>query len=276
MNKLLYIAIILSLTSCFKDRIDIDLNEENQKVVITAWITDLDERQFVTVGKTVNYLGPISQEFVSGADVRLTTSSSEFILEESDSGKYYLSSDWTAEIGASYTLTVDVEGQLYSATHIMRACPELENVDYLEYDLEDFEDEEIVLDSSHVYGTTFSFQETQGEGDAYYAIDFLKGTTEGDSLFNGGFANDDFVDGEYFEEIELSEIDRLYEIGDTAVIRFFSIGDESAQFLVDIESEIFRGSPFDPPPANVRTNFTGGAVGYFIISGAQTQEIIIE
>ncbi len=268
---------IFSLSSCFMDRIEIDLNEENEKVVITAWITDLDEPQFVTVGKTVNYLGPISQEFVSDAIVILSNSTNEFILEEGTQGKYFLPHDWTGIYGETYTLKVEFENTTYTASHTMRSCPELLNVDYVEYDLDDFSDEDVnIIDSFHVYGTTFDFQETPGEGDAYYAIDFLKGTMQGDSMRNGGFANDDFVDGEYFEGIELSEVNRFYAIGDTAVLEFYSIGEESANFLMDIESEIFRGSPFDPPPANVRTNFTGGAVGYFIISGAQSQEIIIK
>lgn len=268
---------MLSLSSCFKDRIDLDLNEENQKIVITAWITDLQEPQFVTVGRSVNYLGPISQEFVSGATVTLTNDNGQYELSEGAQGKYFLPDNWSAELGEVYTLTVEVENVTYEASHKMRPCPALENVDYVEYDLDDFSDEEInIVDSFHVYGTTFDFQETPGEGDAYYAIDFLKGTMQGDSMRNGGFANDDFVDGEYFEGIELSEVDRFYELGDTAVLEFYSIGEESANFLMDIESEIFRGSPFDPPPANVRTNFTGGAVGYFIISGAQSQELIIK
>ena len=277
MKQLFFLVIILSLTSCFQDRIEIDLNEENQKVVITAWITNLDEPQFVTVGKTVNYLGNVAQEYVSGANVKLANSTSELVLEEGNQGRYYLPHNWTAVLNETYTLTVDVENKTYTASHRMRPCPELENVDFVEYDLDDFSDEEVdIIDSFHIYGTIFDFQESPGEGDAYYAIDFLKGTMQGDSMRNGGFANDDFVDGEYFEGIELSEVDRFYELGDTAILEFYSIGMETANFLIDIESEIFRGSPFDPPPANVRTNFTGGAVGYFIISGAQSQELIIK
>lgn len=276
MKNLLFILIVLSLSSCFQDRIEIDLNEENQKLVITAWINDLDEPQFVTVAKTVNYLGPVSQALVSDAIVTLRNSFEEFSLVEGAKGKYYLPNDWTAILGEKYTLTVRVDDIDYEASHLMRACPVIQNANYLIYDFDELGEEEVNLDSIYVYGTIFDFQETLGEDDAYYAIDFLKGTMAGDSMRNGGFANDDFVDGEYFEGLQLSEFDRLYADGDTAIIELYSIGDETANFLFDIESEIFRGGPFDPPPANVRTNFTGGAVGYFIISGAQKVEIVIE
>ena len=275
MNKLLYILLALSLTSCFRDRIELDLNEENQKIVITSWITDLEEPQFVTVGKTVNYLGPVSQSFVSAAIVKLSNSTDEYFLEEGTEGRYYLPSDWTAALGETYTLSVIVGEEEFVASHIMRPCPEIEDYNTLIYEEDDFGEEE-TMDSVNIYGTIFSFQETPGDDDAYYAVDYLKGTMAGDSMRNGGFANDDFADGEYFAEIELSEYDRLFAVGDTAILELFSIGDETANYLADIESEIYRGLPFDPPPANVRTNFTGGAIGYFIISGAKQVEIIVE
>jgi len=81
------------------------------------------------------------------------------------------------------------------------------------------------------------------------------------------------VDGQYFEEAVLGG---SFVIGDTAVVEMHSIGIETSRFLQDIENEIYRGSPFDPPPANVRTNITGGAVGYFIMSDARLEEIVIE
>ncbi len=276
MKNILYILLALSVSSCFKERIELDLNQENQKIVITSWITDLDEPQFVTVGKTVNYLGSEGKEFVSGAIVKLTNSTDVYFLEEEEEGKYFLPSNWIAILGDTYTLSVAVEEVEYVASHLMRPCPVIEEAGFLIYERNPWEEEEETMDSIYVYGTTFGFQETAGGDDAYYAIDFLKGTMAGDSMRNGGFANDDFVDEEYFADIELSEFDRLYALGDTAIVELYSIGDETANYLSDIESEVFRGSPFDPPPANVRTNFTGGAVGYFIASGAQQVEVVIE
>jgi len=267
MSKYIIIFTTLLLTSCFKDRIEIDLNEENQKVVITAWITDLDEAQFVTVSRTVNYLGEPEQDFVSDAIVSLSVNDELYMLEEQESGRYYLGLDWMPRLSETYTLEVEVDGNVYSASHFMRPCPAIEFPE-LEFVVE-IEDG----DTLRGFETVFGFQETPGEGDAYYAIDYLQGTTAGDSLRNAGFANDQFIDGEFFDDIRVGEDDRLYQSGQIAVIELYSLGEETANYLFDIESEIFRGGPFDPPPANVRTNFSGGALGYFIVSGAQQVEL---
>lgn len=266
-NYIIIFSAALILMSCFRDRIEVDLNDENQKIVITAWITDLNEPQFVSVSRTVNYLGDPEDDFVTNAIVVLSVDDESYLLAGGHNGRYYLSEEWEAQLSKSYTLEVEVDGERYSASHVMRPCPAIEAA-RLEY-----VDKQEDGDTLRGYETVFSFQETEGEGDAYYVIDYLQGTTIGDSLRNGGFANDQFVDGEYFDDIRAGEDERLYQSGETAVIELYSIGEESANYLSDIESEIFRGGPFDPPPANVRTNFSGGALGYFIISGAQQVEL---
>ncbi len=266
---IIFISVIF-FSSCFIDQIELDLNDDNEKVVILAWITDLNEPQFVKISKTVNYLGNLPEVFVSDASVVISDSERSYTLEERKSGHYYLPLDWTARIGDTYSLEVFYDDKEYTSSYVMNSCPEIENAIYEQYNI----DED--TDSIPTYETVFGFQETPGEGDAYFAVDYLKGTMAGDSLDNGGFADDEFVDGEFFDDIRLSEDDRLFRRGDVAVIELFSIGKEAADFLFDIRAETFRGGPFDPPPANVRTNISGGALGFFIASGAQQIELKIE
>ena len=95
-------------------------------------------------------------------------------------------------------------------------------------------------------------------------------------MIYGQFTNDDFIDRIYFEDIVLSEDDRLFAQGDTAIVELHSIGKETADFLNDILLEVFRGSPFDAPPANVHTNISGVAIGYFIMADARRSQVIIQ
>lgn len=274
MKKLIFITVslVLLLSSCFKERIDVNYNSENnKKVVIIAWLTDLDEAQYVSVGYTVSYLGEISEDPISNALVKISTTGEEYILDEQEKGKYHLPSDWKAMIGNEYHLQVEHDGKEYTASHLMRPCPNIDDPKFTPATDDNPFEEEVPKDK---YETVFGFQELIGEGDAYYAVDYLKGSIAGDSLVNGQFANDEFVDGEYFDDIYISDYERLFEIGDTAVIELYSIGIETSNYLVDIESEIFRGGPFDPPPANVRSNIQGGALGYFIAAGAKQVSII--
>ncbi len=273
MHKLIIVlAVLITFTSCFKERIDIDNNtEENKKIVITGWITSLEEPQFINISRTVNYLGGFQEDKVSGAVVTLQDGISTYTMTEKEAGTYYLPDDWVARLGDDYNLKVVFDNKEYTATHTMTPCPEMENIYYdISEDYEEGEDEEPYFDP------VFSFQETEGEGDAYYAVSYPKGTLFGDSLIYGAFASDDFSDGIYFEDIYLPTGADGFFVGDTAVMDFYSIGLETASYLQDIENEIYRGSPFDAPPANVRTNIEGGAIGYFIASGARREEIVIE
>ncbi len=272
MHKIIaFLLISTTMTSCFYDRIELDYNQnENKKVIITGWITDLDEPQFITIQNTVNYLGENAPDPISEASVTLSDSQQGYELSHRSDGKYYLPDNWVAVVGDTYTLEVDLDGLTYTATHKMRTCPSIEN--FYAQEIED----STLTDSIHVFETIFSFQEIPGEGDAYYGIDYVAGSIDKDTLFNGLYTNDDFVDGEYFEDIEISDYDRLFKEGDEVVLDLFSIGYETSEYLLDVQTEIFKGSPFDTPPANVRTNFTGGALGYFIASGAKRETLIIQ
>lgn len=270
-NYIFACALLLSLSSCFKERIDVDYNTgENKKVVVTAWITTIDEPQYVDLSYTGNYLGEFTADKISGATITLDDEVDVVNLVEGEAGKYFLPNDWTARVGNNYKLKVNIDGSEYTAEHQMRPCPDLLNVysDQIPEDYDEFETE--------VYETFISFQEIQGEGDAYYAIDYEKGTLEGDSLFNGGFADDAFIDGLFFEDIEMTDYDRPHELGDTVYVELHSIGLETSKFLQDIQDELFRGSPFDAPPTNVRTNISGGAIGYFIVGDSRRAELVIQ
>lgn len=273
-KSILFIAIIFSLTSCFRERIEIDNNvEENQKIVITGWITSLDEPQFIEISKTINYLGDATIEMVGGAEVTLSDNENTYTLEGKEKGFYHLPDSWTPRVGDQYKLTVLLDGKEYSATHQMRPCPEIESIDY---QLAELDDEEESSDSLHIYETIFSFQDFEGEGDAYYGTDYLKGSMVRDSFVYGAFTDDRFFDGVNFEDVTLDGADGYFQLGDTAMVEIHSIGVETSDYLQDIVNEIFRGGPFDAPPANVRTNIVGGAIGYFIVSDARVQELLID
>lgn len=269
-NIRVYILLIMStllLSSCFKERIELDLNEGNKKIVIVAWISTLEEEQSITIHRTVNYLGADTPQAVSEAIVSLSNGSETYDLPEVTAGKYVLPSDWQAIIGSTYELNVLVEDQEFKATHKLFEAPEIVN-------LRQFQSGK--KDSIRLYSTLFEFTDFPGLGDAYYGVDYLKGSASGDSLQNGSFTDDEFLDGETLEDIELTDSDRRFQIGDTAVVELFSIGQETSTFLTNIDSELYFEGPFAPPPSNVGTNFTGGAIGYFIISDARQAMIVIE
>jgi len=265
----LLLLVVLMFSSCFKERIELELNEgSNKKIVITAWITDLDEPQTVLVNFSSDYFDSFGIDYIDDAEVSLTNDDEEFIMDYVGEGLYAMPTDWRGVEGDTYTLKVRFEGEEYSATNTMRKMSEVENI-YSEISEEKLEEDSIV-----VYDLYFSFLDLPGEGDGYFGIDYLSGTSGGDTLVNGGFIDDEFIDGEFFEDISLTE--NSYNVGDTAILEVHSIGKDASRFLQDIISETFRDGLFDPAPVNVRSNFSNGAVGYFITSCSRKIEFVIE
>ena len=272
-NIIALLAISFLFSSCFKERIELDLNNsDNKKVVVNAWITDQDEQQSVLLNYTADYFESIEVEYINDADVEIAFGEESVNCILSENGLYLCPEEWRAEPGNTYTLTIRHQGEVYEATSYMRPMPELENV-YSEF-REETEEELFEEDDDFRINVYFSFQETPGLGDGYFGIDYHKGTAGGDSLLNGDFIDDEFFDGVYFDDINLTV--QNYEVGDTAIVETHNIGKDASKYLQDIIVEIFREGLFDPPPVNVRSNISNGAVGYFITSGVQTQELIIE
>jgi len=179
-------------------------------------------------------------------------------------GKYALPDNWTGVENDKYTLEIIYNSETFIASETMRTMPEIENIRTISYK----------EDSLELHDIYFDFWENEGEGDGYYANDYRKGTANRDTLFNGGFTNDDFVDGLYFQDISVTE--NSHALGDTVILDTYSIGKDAADFLQAIGNEVFREGLFDPAPVNVKGNVSNSALGYFIISEARRFEIIIK
>lgn len=267
MKKYLFLIIVAtSLTSCFEETIDIDLNEGDPKVIITAWITNEATPQFVTVGKSINYLGAQIPDYIEGASVTLSDEDQSYTLTEKEKGRYYLPDSWAAKLGQNYTIEVNYDNITYSASEKMRAAPMMQNLTY----------EEFETDSLTFYGFHYSIIDKEGEGDGYFTIDLPKNRMIDNYLERGFAFNDEFIDGELIEDIYTTDFDSENLLGDTIEVQLFNIGAEAVNYIDAVNANAFRGiNPFEAPPVNLPNNFSGGAFGYFIVSGMQSEEVVI-
>lgn len=266
MKNLLIIIVLLSCLiniGCFKEQIELDLNSSNKRLVVDAWISNLEEQQFIELSLTSDYFDSFEPTHVDDASITLSNSTETFDLEAVGNGKFNLPTNWTPIFDEEYKLDIKYNLETYTSSTILRTLPEIENLRY----------EKVENDSLDLYDIYFDFWENQGEGDGYYAIDYKKGTAQGDTLFNGGFTNDDFVDGIYFQDVTVTE--EGHALGDTVIVELYSIGKEAADYLEAIGSEVYREGLFDPAPVNISSNISNGALGFFIIGGAQRTELIL-
>jgi len=266
-NIQIYITLlVLSITvsSCFKDKIDLDLNEgNNKKLVIVAWFTTYDETQAVQLSYTHDYFQGAAEDVVEDALVTLSYDNQTITLTDQGNGYHTMPEDWRAEDGKTYELKVVHDESEYSAISTVRPIPEIRNIEGVAYE----------EDSSEYYDVFFEFTDTPGEGDGYFAIDYKKGSFQKNIIRTGGWISDEFLDGITFKELTVTS--NRHEKGDTILLELHSIGHEATAYLDGIATEIYREGLFDPPPVNVKTNFTNGALGYFITSSAEKHQLVM-
>ena len=88
--------------------------------------------------------------------------------------------------------------------------------------------------------------------------------------------SDEFINGELLSDLSIQREDHNYKTGDTAVIELYSLTRDAFSYI----ETVIQAENIDPivaaPPANVPTNISNGALGYFLLSSRQSIEIIIE
>lgn len=256
---------LVSSIGCFQEEIEVDVKSDEVKLVVNAWITTLDENQEVRLSSTSPYLGVTSFDDIDDAIVFLNYEDNRIELDYSGLGAYALPAGWRAEEGQSYTLEVNYKDGEYRSTSIVRTFPEISDL-RLDCNSEGDSISDCLL--------RCELTDTPGEGDGYYIIAYRKQNSEfRDTIQSGDWISDEFLEGfslTYEEEFE----EELFS-GDTVIMEAHSIGLKAVQYLDRIDIEAYREGLFDPPPVNVPTNISNGAVGYFTTANSRIYEIVV-
>lgn len=128
-----YLLILLSLClfSCTEEVIDLDLETAKPRLVIDAsidWVKNTSgNEQKIKLSTTTGYY---NNEFptVSGANIVLTSSTNvTFPFIETPGTGEYICTNFQPVIGETYTLTISLNGEIYTATETLMEAPSIEN-----------------------------------------------------------------------------------------------------------------------------------------------------
>ncbi len=273
MKKIQIIIILIMgiLASGCEDVIDVDLNTAAPRLVIEAsidWFKNTPGNiQTIKLSTTTGYYS-LAFPTVSDAVINIVDGSgNQFdFLEVDDSGNYTCD-DFIPVIGGSYTLTVILNGETYTASETLIATPIIAE-DVLQDDSGGFAGDEIEV--------RFFFQD-DGSQDNYYMssvnADFLAFpdySVSRDQLFQGNlmfdiYSSEDLKSG---DDLDL----RLYGISR----RYYEYFDK----LLGIAGG--NGGPFATAPVIVRgnivnvTNVNNYALGYFRLSEADVRTYTVQ
>ncbi|MBX2814404.1 MAG: DUF4249 domain-containing protein, partial [Saprospiraceae bacterium] len=133
MNHQLKTVLILSLfmtaTGCFKDEIPLELNKgSNVRLVVDAWLTDLDIPQIIRLQRTTGYLENVPAPNVSDAEVVVRYADAVVNFAFVGDGTYAAPPDWRLQTGTQYHLEVTHDGTTYRASGLLSDKPEVSNV----------------------------------------------------------------------------------------------------------------------------------------------------
>lgn len=264
LNKLKYTIIYsfifsIVLSSC-TEKIDIDLDSDYVRLVVEATITDIPDNQYVKLSETADYFSNVPPKGIENAEVIISDGEQIFTLKQSDSikGLYLFTENFIANQNKSYELNINLENAIgghkeYSAKTIM---PPLSD---------DIDSIAVVWEPRFEGWLVNLYAKDPPREDFYMFNGILNGILITDSiqkvnisddrLFNGNYTNGTSV--LYFQEDEINP-------GDIFTLVLSNVTSEYADFVTQVQTEIQGSNPlFSGPPANVTSNISNGAAGFF-------------
>lgn len=262
--RLKQIAIFIILVSFFSCErvIDINLNEANPKIVIEANVHNKREGCLVKITRTGSFFKPYTPEIVSNATITLKNQLTTYTFTENTNGNYSID-----KIGnlmpTSYSLSVEIDGERYDAESTMPVAIPISYIisEYVTRNI--FQDEGYIVnysfidpeDENNFYRIRYSLNgELQNDGNDYFLMT--------DEMFNG-------------KSIQMQIYGIRFEKGDTVEVELMSIDKSTYDYFNTFVELIAQNSMESAAPANPKSNFSNGALGYFSAYSSDKKQIIV-
>lgn len=269
--KYIYLAItILFLASC-EDVIDLPLEEGPKLLVIDAninWKKGEDgKNQKIKLTETVGYYDTAIPA-ASGATVKITNGSTIIPFQEIGTTGVYETTDFNAQLNETYTLTIDYNGETFSAEEKLIPTP---TIDSITQSIED-------VFGSELLRVEFFFDDPAKEEENYYISQFHyteeylidSYSTQSDALFDNEKAN------------RVVELDDTLVPGDVLTLYLYGSSKTYFNYFNLLLDQLSSGGPFSTPPSSVigncinTTNPTKKPLGYFRLSEMEKVEYTIK
>jgi hypothetical protein len=255
---------VLFLSSCEKV-LDVDLNEADPKVVIEGLITDKPGPYLVKVSMSADYYNNQPPPAVTNAVVVISDNTGIIDTLTQVSPGVYRTNATTGVKLRTYTLSVNINGTIYTAVSTLPDLYPVDSLAYVYYAQKD------IFHKQAYYPIAFS-KEPQNESN-YYMWKFFRNDTLLNEPRDIWVADDKAVQG----NVQGLEFPYAYQKFDTAAVKVFSITEEAFNFYIGLQAQIQNdGGFFSSPPANAQGNFSNGALGLFQTSTVDSVGIVIQ
>ena len=276
-NKTLYnffLAVLLLgvLHSC-TERVDIELEQEYTKLAVEGYVAPgNNDFQYIHLTTTAGYFSNEVPPLVSGATVSVEDGTNVFLFnEDANRPGYYLPPvDFQASVNETYRLSVDLAKEIAGTKHFeaSETMPELSN---------DIDSVRTVYRPERE-SWAIEFYGSDPPGPNFYMFNALRnGKLINDTIWKVTVTDDKLIDDKYIYGAYVMILDKneLYP-GDQFTLITSSITEEYYNYIIELRTEVAPKIPlFSGPPANVSTNLSDGAVGYFAAFPSAFTETIV-
>ena len=260
-NKLIYFVILISSLFLWKCTEDLDvgyIGSSNDRLIVYGKITTDTMRHTVKLSRSLDYSSS-EEKPERNATVTISDGDTIFSLKETSAGTYQTDSTVYGIPGKTYTLSIELENDsVYTATAELLPITGTDSI-RVKKEYFSFMDE-------YYYKVYFFGQEPAGKGDYYLWNLYLNDSLYNDTINETAFESDEWVDGAYIHDFDVYWVEEDAITKDTTdvMLEMYSLTEDYYMFLFELMSETtWRGGPFDPTPANVRTNISNSGLGYF-------------
>ncbi len=251
--------IAITIASC-TEKMDINLGTTYTRLVVSGHVTPLQGEQYIKLTKTADYFANEPPPPVTGATVTVDdgTFTTPFTEDTINKGYYRAPDGFLGISGITYQLNIDLSEPIVGETHFSATekMPQLiDNIDSIIVEKNpNFKKWMVRLYALDPPATNFYMFNGLRNG-KIITDSVSRVRVSDDRLYNGNYTNGTVV--LVLNEDELSP-------GDIFTLELSNITEEYANFILDLQAEIRPHDPmFSGPPANVSTNITNGAVGFF-------------
>lgn len=264
---LILILFTLLAVSCEKEVV-LDLADiEGKYLIVEADIDDRDTVQWIRLTRSSSYYDLTTVPPVSNAIVTVSGDEDRFVFTEStvDSLKgYYCNHDIAVRLtsGIEYLLRIEHEGEVFSAKSSMRPVPVIDSVSIR---LNFFSG--IGLTDETLYDILLHFRDLERRGDHYLVNLYLNDELKTVRPAQKSVFSDEDLDEYVSRSVNTINKNDLKK-GDLITVELRSISKEMYEFyLIFFFQTDLSGNPFaGAPPANIPTNLSEGARGFFQVS----------
>lgn len=262
MKTILYALFIAFVFAGCEKVVDLKYKDNQSRVVIEGDITNEEGPYFVQITKSIRLSGTDDYPSIDNAVVTLSdgTGNSE-ILTPGGNG-VYRSGKIKGVPGKTYSLTVNIEGEVYTAQSTMPQPVPLDSIKV---------EEEVVIGETE-YNIIPKFTDPAFQGNNYRFVLLING-----KLINQHFILDDVIRNglENTQRLEINDDDLKLKKGDAVSLQMECIDDKVALYYKTLALMADSGPGGGTTPNNPPNNISNGALGLFSAHTVEIKEVTI-